>query len=92
MMFELMCFYAKKFNTVLPISFLVGFYVSNVVSRWWQQFQCLPWPDQLALKLANFVPGTVIVFCYNMSSYLIIVFRVPAIKKLRYNTKMLIQV
>jgi len=58
MMFELLCFYAKKFNGVLPIQFLVGFYVSNVVSRWWQQFQCLPWPDQLALKLANFVPGT----------------------------------
>ena len=57
--FELMCIYAEKFSRSLPISFLVGFYVSQVVSRWWQQFNSLPWPDQLALKLANFVPDTV---------------------------------
>ena len=57
--FELICIYAEKFSRALPISFLVGFYVSQVVSRWWQQFNSLPWPDQLALKLANFVPDTV---------------------------------
>jgi len=56
--FELTCIYAEKFSRSLPISFLVGFYVSQVVSRWWQQFNSLPWPDQLALKLANFLPDT----------------------------------
>ena len=25
----------------------------------WDQFMTLPWPDKLALKLVNFVPGAV---------------------------------
>ena len=33
--------------------------VNQVVSRWWDQFMSLPWPDQLAIKLVNFCPGTV---------------------------------
>ena len=42
-----------------PIAFLTGFYVSQVVNRWWDQFMTLPWTDRLALKLVNFCPGTV---------------------------------
>ena len=58
-MFELLCVYANRFLNLIPITFLVGFYVSQVVSRWWDQFMSLPWPDYLALKLVNFVPGHV---------------------------------
>ena len=36
-----------------------GFYVSNVACRWWDQFMSLPFPDQIALKMVAFVPGTV---------------------------------
>ena len=57
--FEIMCIYAETFNSSIKITFLIGFYVSQVVSRWWDQFMTLPYPDVLALKLVAFVPGRV---------------------------------
>ena len=63
--FELICFYMDGFSKLIPIAFLTGFYVSQVVNRWWDQFMTLPWPDKLALKLVNFVPGTVSDFTHN---------------------------
>ena len=56
--FELFCVYCERFSGKIPITFLTGFYVSQVVNRWWDQFMTLPWPDRLALKLVNFCPGT----------------------------------
>ena len=32
-------------------TFLLGFYVSLVVSRWWSQYCSLPWPDTIATFL-----------------------------------------
>ena len=59
-LFELVCIYAERFSGLLPITFITGFYVSNVVSRWWDQFMSLPWPDTLAMKLVTNIPdGTV---------------------------------
>ena len=57
--FELMCIYANRFSGSVPIALLTGFYVTSVVSRWWDQFMSLPYPDNLALKLVAFVPGHV---------------------------------
>lgn len=57
-MFEMLCVYAERFSKLIPITFLTGFYVSQVVNRWWDQFMSLPWPDRLALKLVSFCPGT----------------------------------
>ena len=57
--FEILCIYADGFNSSIPITFLIGFYVSQVVSRWWDQFMTLPYPDVLALKLVAFLPGRV---------------------------------
>lgn len=34
-----------------------GFYVTLVVSRWWGQFECVPWPDRLAALVAGHVRG-----------------------------------
>eukprot|EP00094_Tigriopus_californicus_P009661 TCALIF_09314-PA protein Name:"Similar to Best3 Bestrophin-3 (Mus musculus)" AED:0.15 eAED:0.16 QI:0/0.2/0/1/0.6/0.5/6/0/983 len=56
-MFEIICVYAGRYGQVIPISFLTGFFVTQVVSRWWDQFMSLPWPDKVALKLVSFVPG-----------------------------------
>ena len=59
-LFELLCIYAERFSGLVPITFITGFYVSNVVTRWWDQFMSLPWPDTLAMKLATNIPnGTV---------------------------------
>ena len=65
-MFELLCIYAERFSGLLPITFITGFYVSNVVSRWWDQFMSLPWPDTLAMKLATNIPNGTVRFYKNM--------------------------
>ena len=38
---------------------MTGFYVANVVSRYWDQFLSLPMMDKLAYKLVACIPGTV---------------------------------
>ncbi|XP_043584998.1 uncharacterized protein LOC122568851 isoform X2 [Bombus pyrosoma] len=39
------------------MSFVLGFYVSLVVKRWWEQYKLLPWPDNLALFISAAIPG-----------------------------------
>lgn len=41
------------------MSFVLGFYVSLVVKRWWEQYKLLPWPDTLALFISAAIPGNV---------------------------------
>ena len=41
----------------LPLTFLLGFYVSLVVRRWWEQYCKLPWPDSIAIFLRGLVTG-----------------------------------
>ena len=57
--FELFCIWADRFSNEIPITFLIGWYVYLVVSRWWDQLMSLPWPDRLALKMVSLFPGTV---------------------------------
>ena len=59
--FELLCIYARRFSGLIPISFLTGFYVTQVVSRWWSEFLTLPWPDKIAFKLVSYIPGKVLI-------------------------------
>jgi len=40
-----------KVQKSLPLTFLLGFYVSLVVKRWWEQYIKLPWPDVVATLL-----------------------------------------
>ena len=48
-----------RFRAMIPITFLTGFYVSEVVRRYWDQYMSLPYPDRLALKLVSYIPGKV---------------------------------
>ena len=41
----------------LPITFLLGFYVSLVLKRWWEQYCKLPWPDTVAIYLKGLLVG-----------------------------------
>lgn len=41
----------------IPMSFVLGFYVSLIVKRWWEQYRLLPWPDSLALFVSAAIPG-----------------------------------
>ncbi|VDO87387.1 unnamed protein product [Heligmosomoides polygyrus] len=45
--FHRLCREFNEYTRLIPLTFLLGFYVSNVVSRWWRQFECLCWPEDL---------------------------------------------
>jgi hypothetical protein len=64
------CILPFRFSKLIPVTFMTGFYVANVVSRYWDQFLSLPWPDRLAYKLVSYVPGQVNV--YNLFNNFIV--------------------
>ena len=49
--------YCEMYNNLIPVAFVLGFYVSIVVSRWWEQFQTIPWPDRMALFVTAMIHG-----------------------------------
>lgn len=51
-------YFAKQSDSI-PMSFVLGFYVTLVVRRWWEQYRLLPWPDTLALFVSAAIPGVV---------------------------------
>ncbi|MPC68280.1 Bestrophin-1 [Portunus trituberculatus] len=57
--FEHVALYCDYFRNLIPISFVLGFYVSVVVQRWWEQYLSIPWPDSLALLCTAYIGGRV---------------------------------
>ncbi|KAG0717588.1 Bestrophin-3 [Chionoecetes opilio] len=55
--FEKISIYCQYFSDLIPLSFVLGFYVSIVVQRWWDQYLSLPWPDSLALFVSTSIHG-----------------------------------
>ncbi|KAA0203374.1 hypothetical protein HAZT_HAZT011459, partial [Hyalella azteca] len=55
--FERVALYCDTFMNYIPLSFILGFYVSFVASRWWQQYMAIPWPDKLLHSIAVHVSG-----------------------------------
>ena len=56
-LFESVVKYFDAFLNLIPLSFVLGFYVSYVASRWWQQFLAIPWPDKSFHTIALYIPG-----------------------------------
>lgn len=59
------------------MSFVLGFYVSLIVKRWWEQYKLLPWPDTLALFISAALPGNVRsnkLFVYLFINKILIIF------------------
>ena len=52
-LFEMVVKYFDAFLNLIPLSFVLGFYVSYVASRWWQQFLAIPWPDKYERSKIN---------------------------------------
>ena len=42
-------------SKLIPLNFILGFYVSFVVGRWWNWYNAIPWPDAVAHAVAAFV-------------------------------------
>ncbi|XP_068596038.1 bestrophin-4 [Brachionichthys hirsutus] len=55
--FEKLSIYCDRYAELIPVSFVLGFYVTLVVSRWWGQFENVPWPDRLAALVGGHVRG-----------------------------------
>ncbi|KAK6747472.1 hypothetical protein RB195_000583 [Necator americanus] len=53
--FEALCRMFDGYTKLIPLTFLLGFYVSNVVSRWWRQFECLSWPEDILSMLCTVI-------------------------------------
>ncbi|XP_008538708.2 bestrophin-3 isoform X4 [Equus przewalskii] len=55
--FEKLSIYCDRYAEQIPVTFVLGFYVTLVVNRWWNQFVNLPWPDRLMLLISSSVHG-----------------------------------
>ncbi|KAJ1523655.1 hypothetical protein ONE63_001497 [Megalurothrips usitatus] len=55
--FERLSIHCQTYGNLIPVSFVLGFYVSLVIKRWWDQYVSIPWPDNLALFVSALVHG-----------------------------------
>ena len=52
-LFESLKAYCSIQMSSIPMTFVLGFYVSLIVTRWWDQYNLLPWPDSLAIYIGE---------------------------------------
>ncbi|XP_006874316.1 PREDICTED: bestrophin-2 [Chrysochloris asiatica] len=55
--FEKLVIYCDQYASLIPVSFVLGFYVTLVVHRWWDQYLCMPLPDALMCAVVGTVHG-----------------------------------
>ncbi|KAF8383714.1 hypothetical protein PRIPAC_72856 [Pristionchus pacificus] len=55
--FEDVCALCYKYSELIPLTFLLGFYVTQVVSRWQTMFGNLGWCDNYSLNVAAYFGG-----------------------------------
>nr|CAD2151013.1 unnamed protein product [Meloidogyne enterolobii] len=56
-LFEDICIFFNTYSDYIPITFMLGFYVSAVFTRWGEIFMNLGWIDSPAILLATIVRG-----------------------------------
>ncbi|KAM9302446.1 bestrophin-1 [Gastrophryne carolinensis] len=56
--FEKLALYCDNYAELIPVSFVLGFYVTLVVSRWWAQYESIPWLDRIMCLVSSNVHGT----------------------------------
>ncbi|XP_030051131.1 bestrophin-2a isoform X2 [Microcaecilia unicolor] len=56
--FEKLAIYCDDYANLIPMSFVLGFYVTLVVNRWWSQYTSMPMPDRLMCVISSSVCGT----------------------------------
>ncbi|XP_028679182.1 bestrophin-2 [Erpetoichthys calabaricus] len=55
--FEKVAIYCDHYANLIPMSFVLGFYVTLVVNRWWNQYTSIPMPDRLMCVISGTVHG-----------------------------------
>ncbi|XP_076861608.1 bestrophin-3-like isoform X2 [Brachyhypopomus gauderio] len=56
-LFEKLSLYCDKYAEQIPVTFVLGFYVTLVVNHWWNKFMNMPWPDRLMVLISSCVRG-----------------------------------
>ncbi|XP_073761999.1 bestrophin-2a isoform X1 [Danio rerio] len=56
--FEKLSIYCDNYASLIPMSFVLGFYVTLVVNRWWSQYTSIPLPDRVMCVLSGGVQGS----------------------------------
>ncbi|XP_078264223.1 bestrophin-4 [Rhinoraja longicauda] len=55
--FEKVATYCDKQTSLIPMSFVLGFYVTLIINRWWNQYTNIPLPDRLMCVVSGNVHG-----------------------------------
>lgn len=55
--FRTIVVYCEKATVYIPLTFLLGFFVATIVGRWWDQFNCISWPDKFMTFITTFIKG-----------------------------------
>ncbi|KAL7058136.1 hypothetical protein AAHC03_016583 [Spirometra sp. Aus1] len=55
--FESVILYVANFQRMIPISFILGFYVQLVFNRFWEQFNAVPWVFTACIAITATIPG-----------------------------------
>ncbi|XP_047482780.1 bestrophin-2-like isoform X2 [Penaeus chinensis] len=55
--FEKLTIHCQRFVDLIPVSFVLGFYVNIVIQRWWDQYKTIPWPDSLCVFASTCIHG-----------------------------------
>ncbi|XP_052848386.1 bestrophin-4-like isoform X1 [Drosophila gunungcola] len=56
--FEAISSYCLSHGALIPLSFVMGFYVTIVMKRWWEQYTTIPWPDGIAILISTSIHGS----------------------------------
>jgi hypothetical protein len=77
--FEKISIYCEKYGTLIPVSFVLGFYVSLVIGRWWAQYKvgifnwrCIMWQvpsDDFRISTLKMHKALTCRFCNPFSFY-----------------------
>ncbi|BES99470.1 Bestrophin, RFP-TM, chloride channel [Nesidiocoris tenuis] len=55
--FEQVSEYCDSYSNYIPLSFVLGFYISIIMTRWWDQYSTIPWPDPVAVYVSAHIHG-----------------------------------
>ena len=56
-MFQSVAVYCFNFSNIIPVSVVLGFYVSIIFWRFWTQFSLIPWPTSTSVFIVAYFVG-----------------------------------
>ncbi|TGZ55155.1 hypothetical protein CRM22_010477 [Opisthorchis felineus] len=56
--FESLILFINRFQAMIPVAFILGFYVALIFARFWHQFMVIPWVLKIAVGLTAHLPGS----------------------------------